>query len=853
MAVSMDANWVASGAESWRDSGIGGFLFHVPGVSFARSVWSLDGEAAPEGEGDGTLAVFRQTQARLAAAGIGRNFLLIPFTPEGTYFSSGSPADTATARISDAAAFCRLSGLRGVALDTQPTSLFYDFRWDGYGYENYTPEDLVSGAARLGRRAGRALLRELPDAEVLILADGAVSWGPLWISLVGGLLEAVGPAPGASIHILVKSGVAAASDAVRVAGSLETARAFLLAQLGSEAGAIWRKRGQFASGFDPFQATSRGVYAEQLTAALTSSGRYCWLDGRGWQPGAAPGLPSELAAVPARGRLATFQRVGALLEGDVPSFVFLSDVGASVLFPRGLAEALALDSERDKVRVLNLSTDELRGLDVVDGRVTVGPSRGAVLVEGLPVRRWALPAALWARSDMPAEAGADGGGSTFALEYGFAARQGRAVSGTLDVEMPAGYSIVPSSVALSLTPGEALVADAVVRGSFTAGGVLALQLGLVLPGTAPVMRTFSFAVSPAQRWQYSLDGALSGPPAVADVGGEAGTVLFATTVTGQLVSLNSSGGLRWTRRFDGAFVGSPALGRAAFGQWFVVAADARGRIRALDLRGYPIWEERLDGQALLPGPVCVPLDDTPGDDVCVGMSGGTTAAFSATGTLLWKEPAQSEGPGYLSVLPLGGLAAESIVAVRGGRVPWAVCHGRNGKIRWQKRLGSAPVDVPFLYELGGSTLPEILTPLSNGTVAGWDAVSGDGAGRRAIEVTGAMRGFCVVDPGGELGFAAAGADSVVGLNSAMELVWQQPGEARWLSAVADTGGARLLVGRADGTVACLDAGGKTVWVDHHGIGAVAAAPVGFRLAGDAGETVVVVGDTGRFVRGLAFR
>jgi len=850
VAVSMDANWVAPGAGSWRECGVGGFLFNVSGAGLSRSVWALDGNVDTIDSEDGTLAVFRRCQQALAAAAITRNFLVIPLTPEGPYFLPGPPSDTAAERLREAAQLCRMAGLRGVALDTQPSSLFYDFRWDGYGYEGYSPEDLLAGAARLGRRMGHALFHELPDSELLVLADGGVSWGPLWASLLGGLTESLTASPGASIHILLKHGPGVAADAVRVAESLEAARARLAIQLTPESGVIWDKRGYLAAGFDPFRAGSRAAYASQLTAALTCSGRYCWLDARDWKSDAsAASWPDDFTQPPARGRLASFQRVGALLEEGVPSFVFLSDAGASVLFPHGLPEGMQLDAEGDKVRVLNIDTDELRGVDAANGVVPVGPARGMVLVEGLPVRRWALPAALWADAGHAPEAGQDGVAAV-SLRYGFEARQALALTGSLDVKVPEGCTIVPPSVPISLQPGEAIEAEAVVRGPLRAGSVLELQLSLVLPGSPPVVRDYAFPVSPAQRWQYALDGPLSGPP-IAAVLGEDGVVIIAATVTGQLASLNAGGGLRWTRRFDAVFTGSPAVGRAPFGQSFVVVADTLGRIRAVDVRGNAIWETPLGGPALLPGPVCLPLDDVPGDDVCVGLQNGAVAALSTSGKELWKESALTEGDGHLAVLPLGALPAESIVAVRGGRVPSIVCHGRKGTIRWQKRLEAEPVAAPFLFEMEGGKLPEIMAPLGNGAVAGWDAVSGDAAGTNMLDIQTSMQSFGAIESKGAFAFAAATADSIVGFDAAMQRAWQQPGKAVSLRAApGPAGGVRWLAGYADGAVACLDGKGNALWIDHHGAGPLAAAPVPAWLDGPEAAPAVLVADATRFLRAL---
>ncbi len=136
-----------------------------------------------------------QTVAALCAAGADANFVHAGVDlPEWDWFDDDLmanivPTFRALARIAKA------SGCRGVALDTEPYNCA-DKLWDPRDYPAHKRIELEQRIRNMGADVAQVILEEFPEAEILVLGDGAyitaysspeVPWFGLWMDFFNGL------------------------------------------------------------------------------------------------------------------------------------------------------------------------------------------------------------------------------------------------------------------------------------------------------------------------------------------------------------------------------------------------------------------------------------------------------------------------------------------------------------------------------------------------------------------------------------------------------------------------------------------------------------------------------------------
>lgn len=259
----INATWAANHTGYWTDRGVGGFLLGGIQDRLDRDIWSVDGDPATTGGNDALLIEVRLANERLLQAGIDRNFVTVPFLPEKAYFADATAASGAIGCLESVGTFCRLAGLRGMALDTRPAVLLWDYRWDGYSYDGYGAAALAESARAFGESAIRAFLRTCPDGEILIITFGSASWNSLWTAFLEGALDAVHASKNAALHLLTAESCSE-TDPERLVLVAERTRRSVEDRLSTQARATWRKQGRIALGICASrQATPPQAIAQQ--------------------------------------------------------------------------------------------------------------------------------------------------------------------------------------------------------------------------------------------------------------------------------------------------------------------------------------------------------------------------------------------------------------------------------------------------------------------------------------------------------------------------------------------------------------------------------------------------------------
>ena len=882
LSAPVNATWAANHLAYWQGKGVQGFLLTGIQDDLSTDLWGQDGDPSTTDAEDSLLREVRLAAERLADAGIDRNFVAAPLAPERPYFAQGPAASEAVAHFGQVAAFCRHAGLCGVAIDTRATSLFYDYRWDGYAYDGYGPSDLDSGARALGRRTVRAVLRAYPDAEILVFTEGYRAWHPLWRALFGGMVESLEAAHAEAVHVLTRETLHV-DEPLRIRDIARRTRRLLAHALRGDARAWWERRGSVAVGVGPlgYRDGIEGpvpvahypleAFRVQLAAAKLFSDHYVWIEGNGptwWsvtneeaetyggllQNGPAVHaqvgpVVEDLLAYTARTPLDAYRRVGPYALGRRPCHVLNTGSGAAVVVWEGLAEQTALRDRETPVFMTELRTGRRHELTATDGQVTLGPTLGPVLVEPLPVRAWVLPASLWTSVPEPPSPSS----RSAELRFGFSARSGFRIAGALEAVAPQGFGISPHRRLFELEDGEAADVNATLRGAFSLGDSMELGLGLVAPGAPPVARSFRFLVCPEVVWRRDFDGVVSHGLAAADLDGDSSVEIIACSDAGEVACLGVGGWLQWKRRFPARFVARPVVVRDASGGALIVTVDQRGSLQALFERGRLAWEKRLGPPACGQGPTPAVLDDEPGQEILVAVADGRIVAVADDGETLWSYSAGGAAGGCFAKARMPGERCEKVfvASVVDGAGVLDCVDGRGGRV-WRGALEGAPCCAPVLTDVNRDGAPEVLTLTVSGVVQAWQAASGRLASRSAIPKYIVPKGIVADEllPQGGVEVLIVGASSLSCFSNGFDRLWGAPMSPVAPLVVAHVrAGPRILVPTQEEGLVCLDGQGRLLWRDTRSQVPLAGPALVAGLSANRGLACVYA-DTNRCVRAI---
>lgn len=851
LAAPVNATWAANHTGYWRGLGFKGFL--LSGI--------LDDLAAPlpvkkpGGEEEGALLKeIRLANERLVEAGIDRNFLFVSLGPDDTWYRDRATADRGCERFGEMGAFCRQAGLRGLALDTRPGGFMNDYRWDGYDLQSVPPERLRAGARDFGRRALRAFIRECPEAEILLVASGIEEAGPLWASLLDGLMESPGAADSLRIHLLVMADAGDGRPGPIQAGA-ERVRKRVRQCLSKEGAEIWERFGGLALGLEPLGVregtpgtlVSPEDFRVQLAAAKTLSDGYVWIaapQGGWWYTGpdevsgygtlqqakaaAVRETPLLLAGIEeyaVKTPLDAMRRVG---EQD-GHFVLRRDEAAAVVFWNGLPQPLTLEDRSTPVTMTLLRRAQSSELFPTEKRLTVDRQQEPVMLAPLPFHDWGLPAELWMspKTEITPKARRP------LMRLGVANRSTLSLEGALEASPPHDYSLGAAVFPVRVPAGGQADFERTVQGIFVLGRALDFHMGLAIPGAGSVQRQFSFEVLPDLKWRAVLDGLPLGPPACADLDHNRMQELVCASAGGDITCYDALGTMRWERRFRTRLDVPPVVGRGRNGTFLVAAANQKGLLYLLDGQGNMISAPDL-------GAPCAPdalrfanLLDKDFDVLVAGLTGRRIAAFlPGVEAPLWDLAVNAPVIALRAMEPSGdtwaGAVSGRVYATIGRPKNALLCIDVSGRQLWQQDLEGIPTCAPLLSRAPDEKGFRVLTGTKRGIIEVWDAQSGRPLRHMETEakeaVTDLLREdvhpeegmeLIAVDPGGVYCFSQGG-----------KRLWHTPLAGAHRLAVCTLEGAPCIVAACeDGVVEGLSGTGERRWRDTRAAGSIAGAPL----------------------------
>ncbi|MFP4191523.1 MAG: PQQ-binding-like beta-propeller repeat protein [Candidatus Hydrogenedentota bacterium] len=722
----------------------------------------------------------------------------------------------------------------GIVLDTQANALAYHFLWDGYAYTEYTRREVAGKAASAGREMGRQLASALPESDWLVLGLPPGETGPLWWPFFRGLVSAA-PSGGPRVHLMlnISRDRAAWAPLQRLR---ERAESFLQLQLGEDLWRKWRRQGNigFRVACDP-GGPAIGDEDRQtdlaLFAARAASDRYVIAHSPPWEwePASLPLGPGSIVLngsaaavrlprdVTFRTPLESHQRVGQGEYAGKPALVFWSEEGAAVLLWDESAEAVVFENRTRAIAVhhLTLGNTEFHypkqdGDPVFPpetGRVTVDAFEGPAIVDRLPPRDYAWPAALWMDFEgMTARA-------TWELDmrYGFANRTGLSFRGALQMLTSPHYAARPANMPLELAAGEDLAFRGALRGSLRLNEPVEVQLVLVQHGGGAISQSFEYTPGPFLAWKAYDIAPSAGPPLIASRAEEEGRVIVTADTAGGVSARDLTGALVWRREVGAPFTGAGAVGRDTRDNPLVAFLDQRGRLRAFSSDGEHRWAANTFARGTNNAAHAQQLHGYPGTEFVITAPGAGLQAFHAGGEPLWSH----RDPGGRLYSAVQGATPD-----RPARIALASSHQNGmltildglGEIQWSTPLAGPPAMAPvFLENEAGSD--ELVTVSANGTVEHWDV---DEQQRLAVhdiaELASAQGLVALADPSGALRYVAATPGAVIGFDEDFELLWRN-GETQPLSAPAldDAGDMLRILTATDDGVAAFDETGELLW------------------------------------------
>lgn len=900
----INATWAANHAEDWHQKGFRGFLFEGilddlrlfpseretidrlrarrrdaaevedntaavnASMTLEDEVPVVNDEVVP-GDWDELILEIGGAANRLQSAGVDRNFLHIRLAPEEAWFTDPALLEIAERRFRLAGQFCLAANLRGIAVDTQSGSLIYDFLWDGYP-PDMPPEALSEGARAFGRRVLRAFIREFPQGDILLCAGSLESARPLWFDFMEGARTAPGAARGIRMSLVLQD----ARD-LRDRNYFKTCPGRVARWLDRRASTAPKKDGgsfgevvfslepvQYAGDVPEATYPLEG-YRTALYAAAVYGGEYVMIRAPkgGWwqippdmteqfrhlkQGGAArvrfaPPVPITLDPFAPRLKCADAIHLGSLAVNGRDSAVMKNEKGAALLIWDGTAAELQVPVRVNMVTATHLLTGESTYFTPREGMVAIPVLPGPVLVEGLPLDDYGLPASL----SMDVRSAITAGVTRAEIECGIRNPLAAPLRGSLALAGDARYALGGTAFPVELQPGETSTYRRTLRGISRFGTRPEFLLNLAIAANPAITRTFRFSVSPEERFFMYSDGPIAGAAVSCRTGGEAGPLLlWWCDVRGKLTCFDPGAGKPlWYKRLAGRFSAPPVLVEGVGGGTGAAVVNDEGRLRLFDVAG----EERLTLWSEERRITCIgflPADGTRSGGLLLAGDDGNRVAFytvrgeltgrvALTGPISWliAEPALPDK--FFAVLSAppardakgGKEGAPAEAAAQPGEV---VAVDPGGKKLWETALPGGPACRPCILEDKPGERSLLIAATADGGVTCLDAA--DGSVVEAVEAgkEGAVLHLAAsvnLERGQAWVFHTAGntlrGHPVAGKASGRDLpkAWNLsvPGPT---ALAALPFGEGVVAGTTSGSLYALDVSGALLWEDHSGAGAV---------------------------------
>ncbi|MBI4560171.1 MAG: PQQ-binding-like beta-propeller repeat protein [Candidatus Hydrogenedentes bacterium] len=707
------AEKIATHVSRWRSEGVKGVI-----VRAAPDAGAEAGEApyfVTEGADGKTLS---ESVHLLSENGLTANFLMTRLAPDAPYFVDSVVAERTVRAIALTARLSREAGFRGLALDTASSSLFYDCDWDGYNSLLLRPPEIERGAREFGKQITREVAHALPDGEILVIADGVLQSGALWLPLVAGLTEGLPSTTTTSMHLITRELRDEARPGV-VQAEFRIISSLLESRLSGKALRRWQERGtvglavqlpaRIASEESPAQVESGdsgkrdGDSGVRLALAKLLSGKYVVVNTESLATNLPSSSPEGSAPLNVKTPIDAYRRVGIVPFGDVNAFVLYSDEGAALVLSDGLPRSVEVSQRDSPVRVTNLlSGKKLELLPDEQGKAVPGPFAAPTLIERLSVREYVLPAALWFETLTPLTPSK----RSVPVIFGFVNRTDFVLDGTLEAVPGGPMAVSPRSQPFHLEPEEAVQIQGNLTGRFSLGEDISLRILVSLPGSQGISRDFSPSVMPDLLWQARLVGRITAAPTSFGLDNHNPRTVVVSEA-GEVFCFDRDGKTLWKRYFPTRFSVQPVVAKHWTNTPMVVVGGQRGNVWAMDADGADRWETHVGSGGTVSAIRAAQLDSFPGDELVLARSDGSVTALASNGRTLWTHPSEG-GKAYMTIANGEGDGYDQIVSVWDDAPFAAVCIHERGAIRWQTTLPDMPTCPPAVADLNRDGQKEIV-------------------------------------------------------------------------------------------------------------------------------------------------
>lgn len=874
LSAPINATWAANHGESWYEKGFRGFVFEgilddftpfpaeeaalrleaIPfdddntGYIKTSSHTDIHREDLIPGDWDRLQKEIHGAANRLRAEGITENFLAMKLAPEAPWFTSPLWRRIAESRFDMASRFCRETRLRGIALDSCPDSLFYDYRWEGWP-PHLEGDALTEEARRFGRRLALIFTRHCSEGVLLLRAHTPESCGPLWFVFFEGLLEGLESSRGGTLRLLF-TGLTDSDKPQEYEIRQEKVERLWGQRFSPRARQGWERKGGLVFSLEPvgwqgdipiarypvedyipalygaaFQgkdyviidAPSGGWWHIPPDMAEQFSGLY--QKGRG-RVAFAPPIPRSLDAFQPRLLYEGAQRLGELIVGEMLSTVLHHEGKTILLAWEGIPEEMRWPLNTGVMTVTEVLTGEKKYLGPREGSVTLAPLAAPVFIEGSPLEEYAIPASFGLKITPPLSRGVTRSQMTLRLTNTF----NTLLEGMITLSTSSRYAFGSSTQAVHANPGESLSFTRYLQGLSFQGAHAAFVMTFNRPNALPVSRDFFFTVAPQQTGSLFVDAPLTGVPLLLpDEPGYRPNTLLWSDRRGRLMTYGlDSGQILWSRRFRGNYNLSPQLLKNRQGESLIALANDHNRIRLLDREG----EERAlllpEGERITGLAV---LEREKKGDVLAVLLDDTSLVFYEGGLRLLG---RSEEKGQLSHITIHTLLPECLLCMVETKESdksqyHLACLDSRGETVWSRQIPDAPATAPFIRKHTASEDIEIFVPDHKGKLHVFSGKEGREHRSFSLDGAGQIEAFALLtvdekemllcqSTQGLKAYALEEEETATGL-------WQED-LAEITAFVAQPEGTGVIVGTAEGTLHAFSAAGDYEWEDRRGTGAI---------------------------------
>lgn len=606
------------------------------------------------------------------------------------------------------------AGMWGIALDTRRTGAIHAFSWAAYSEGAASRDELRANARDLGIALGGALTGDARITRVLVLTEELESTGPLWFSLLEGLLLSVENSPATVSLVVCPSGPEPDLPTLR-----KNTEKWLEVKLSGESMRVWQRAGTVDFGVsltaagvsDPEIATtvpdgSLETFKKRLIECKLNAS-LCVLN-TAEVPGPWLNPEAGAAGVDFQTPLDASTRVGRIPIAGAEADVLRQAGGAALVFASGIPGGINIPGQASPVVVTELISGAETKYPAEQTPVELEPTTAPAMVSGLPVRTWAAPAGLWF-SASPLQAGQTRAAS---VRYGWVNRTGMSMTGALETSVPGRFAITPSGLSFSSADGESVSATGRISGALGGAPSFSVRLVVAAPRGEPIVRDVPVSFSPPLHWAAEMDGPIEAAPTAADLDGDGQPEIYAASAAGDVASFSLNGALRWRWESSASISTPPVVFRHWSGTPLVAVLDDAGWLHCYRSDGVLRFEVDLAAQVRDGHFHAANLHGFPGQELVCTLENGQIRALLSNGQEFWKVDTQSGIVG-LAVVPGSEKRDTAVVTLDDSS---CIAIAADGARLWKTALPGPAVSSPVVELAGGSRQPDVVVGIKDGAI-----------------------------------------------------------------------------------------------------------------------------------------